>query len=1106
MRVNDRILAFLLMLTVQFTFAQEKSVKGKVQDEQGPLPGVAVLVKGTSRGVETDFDGNYTIKVNGGQTLVFSFVGMKTVEKTVGASNRINVTMEPDAQLLQEVVVTGITTTDKRLFTGAAAKLKSEDIKLEGLPDISRSLEGRAAGVTVQNVSGTFGSAPKIRVRGATSIYGSSKPLWVVDGVVMDDIVDVSSDDLASGDPNTLISSAIAGLNPDDIESFEVLKDGSATSIYGARAMAGVIVITTKKGSKGVSKISYQGSYTYRLTPNYNNFNVMNSQDEMSVYQEIQRKGFFNATTLLNARESGVFGELYRGLYTQDANGNFLIENTPESRAAFLKKAEYRNTDWFKELFTPSIMQSHSISFSSGSEKSTFYGSLSALVDPGWSKQSKVNRYTASFNSSFDVFDNVKLNVISNASFRKQRAPGTIARDVDVVTGEVKRDFDINPYSFALNTSRTLNPKGWYVRNYAPFNILKELEENYMDINVANLKFQAGLDFKLTPELNLNVLGALKYNTSTQNHNVTEFSNQANAYRSMPNEIIRGNNPFLYKDPDNQYALPVSVLPKGGILTRKDNTMFSYDLRSTLSYKNEFEGGHIVNFYLGAELNSVDRDETRNTNWGIQYANGKTPFYDYNLFKQGIENNRYYYGIDETRDRNLAFFSNATYSWNRKYTINGTFRYEGSNRLGKATNARWLPTWNISGAWNVHEEDFFESLNPTLSNLTLKASYSLTGDRGPKDVSNSLVDIRTATPWRPFSSHRETSIYINSLENGELTYEKKNELNLGLEAGLFNNRVNLTFDWYKRNNYDLIGPVYTQGIGGEGIKFGNVAAMKSNGIELSIASTNIKTEDFSWVTNFIYSKTNNEVTSLESRKRVIDLIRGNGFAQEGYPVRTIFSVPFKGLNEEGLPTFLNQDGEITVSDVYLQERDNIDFLEYSGNADPTDVGSFGNTFKYKGLTLNVLTTYSFGNVVRLQPVFRSELNDFTALPKDLNNRWVVPGDESTTNVPVLPSTRTINRLGGYEAATAYNVYNYSSARVAKGDFIRLKEVSLTYNFPKTLVENLNISRFSMKLQATNLFLLHSDKKLNGQDPEFFNSGGVAVPVPKQFTLTLNLSI
>lgn len=276
---------------------KKMQISGTVVDAQGAvLPGVTILLRGTKSGCATDVNGKFSMEVQSANdvTLSVSFVGMKTKEVKVTPNKPIKITLESDEQMMDEVVVTGMAKMDKRLFTGATDKLSADDIKLDGIPEVSRALEGRSAGVSVQNVSGTFGSAPKIRVRGATSIYGDSKPLWVVDGVIMEDVVDVSADDLSSGNAETMISSAIAGLNANDIESFQVLKDGSATSIYGARAMAGVIVITTKKGKAGVSNISYTGEFTIRMKPSYNEFNIMNSQEQMGVYQEMKEKGWLN--------------------------------------------------------------------------------------------------------------------------------------------------------------------------------------------------------------------------------------------------------------------------------------------------------------------------------------------------------------------------------------------------------------------------------------------------------------------------------------------------------------------------------------------------------------------------------------------------------------------------------------------------------------------------------------------------------------------------------------------------------------------------------------------------------------------------------------------
>lgn len=1097
-----------LLLAAVAGYAQQ-TVKGNViAEEDGlPIPGASVFVKGSTKiGTVTDLDGNFTLSVPASaKTLVVSFMGM--LDQEVAVQPVVKVALKSDSEMLEQVVVTGMQKMDRRLFTGAASKISADDAKLDGMADISRSLEGRVAGVSVQNVTGTFGTAPKIRVRGATSIYGSSKPLWVVDGVIMADVLDISADDLSSGDANTLISSAIAGLNSDDIESFDILKDGSATSIYGARAMAGVIVVTTKKGRAGQNHINYTGEFTTRLKPSYNTFNIMNSQDQMDIYQELQQKGYLNYAGLSNAADSGIYGKMYDLISTYNATtGMFGLANTDEARAGYLRAAEYRNTDWFDILFSNAIQQNHSVSISGGSEKANYYASMSVMDDPGWTKQSDVKRYTANMNTTIKLFDKLSFNLISNASYRKQKAPGTLSQDIDVVFGEAKRDFDINPYSYALNTSRALDPDEYYKRNYAPFNIVHELENNYIDINVFDFRAQGEAKYNPVKGLEFSLLAAVKYSSSSQEHNILDASNQAMAYRAMGTSTIRGRNSFLYDDPDEPTQLPISVLPDGGIYDKTDNSLVGYDFRASGSYNKTFNQKHIVSLYGGTEVNKIDRHGSYFRGWGMQYSMGEIANYAYQVFKKGAEANTPYFSMLNTHDRSVAFFANGTYSYDARYTINGTIRYEGTNKLGKSRSARWLPTWNVSGAWNISQEDWFQPVTGVVSHLNLKASYSLTADRGPSNVTNSYVVISSQTPWRPTAALRESALYIADLANSDLTYEKKHELNLGLEAGFFDNRINATFDWYKRNNFDLIGIINTQGIGGQVQKFGNIASMKSNGYEISLSTTNIKAKDFTWTTNFNFSHAINEVTDLKTTKRVIDLVRGSGFAQEGYPVRSIFSIPFEGLNEEGLPLFKDQDGGITTTGVYFQESDEekLKFLEYSGNADPTDFGSLGNIFTWKGFRFNVYITYSMGNVIRLDPVFRSTYNDLDSMPKEFKNRWMIPGDENFTDIPVIASR--IQNQNDSDLSIAYNAYNYSSARLAKGDFVRMKEISLGYDFPKSVVNALKLNALSLKVQASNLFLIYADPKLNGQDPEFFNTGGVAVPVPKQFTFTLRIGI
>ncbi len=1103
-------LALLLCLTAGTLVAQVKNASGTVYSAEDGLPliGAAVKVKGTTMGMSTDIDGKFSLKnlPEGAKQLEISYIGFQT--QTVNIKEQLKITLQPESQAMEEVVVTGMQRMDKRLFSGATVKLDAEKMKIDGVADISRSLEGRVAGVAVQNVSGTFGSAPKIRVRGATSIFGSSTPLWVVDGVIQEDAISVSSDALATGDVETLLSSSIAGLNADDIESFQILKDGSATSIYGARAMAGVIVITTKKGKAGQSRINYTGEFTMRMKPSYNNVNVMNSQDQMAVYKELADKGWLNfsgdATNgLYNAATSGVYGKMWHLINTYNpTTGMFALANTPEARNAYLQSAEKRNTDWFDELFSPNVMHNHSVSISSGSDKATFYASLSMMNDPGWYKQSQVKRYTANLNTTYNVSKHLSLNLNSNAYHIDQNAPGTMAQNVDYVNGEISREFDINPYSYALNSSRTMDASETYTRNYAGFNIHNELANNYMEIAQTGFKIQGELKWKPLAELEFSALGAIQYKIYSNEHHIKDDANQANAYRAMGNSVIRDENNKLYSDPDHPYDLPISVLPEGGIYRRNDRKIKGTSFRATASWNRMWKENHLTNVYAGMETNASDAGASSFNGWGMQYNQGETPYYVYQFFKQGIEQGTSYYSLGHSHYRSAAFFLNANYSYKQRYSLNGTIRYEGMNQMGKTRQARWLPTWNISGRWNLDEEDFFVPIKHILSTTALRLSYSLTGDRPP--TNNAELIVYSTTPFRPFTSVQESALYISQLGNSDLTYEKKHEFNVGLDLAFLNGRIGLTMDAYTRNNFDLIGHTKTQAVGGESIKAANVASMKSKGFEMGINSVNIKTKNFSWSTDFNYSVYKNEVTELNAVATVMDYISGTGFTLPGYPHRGLFSIPFAGLDSDGIPMFYNEKGEITSTDLSFQGSDDFSWLKYEGPTEPTFTGSLGNTFNYKNFRLNLYLTYSGGNVVRLDPAFRCSYSDFDATTREFKNRWMQPGDEHKTNIPAILSYRQYRE--NTELRNAYSAYNYSTERVAKGGFIRLKEISLAYEFPRKWVSALHVSNLSLKVQATNLCLLYADKKLNGQDPEFVNAGGVASPMPRQFTLTLRLGL
>ncbi len=1098
-----KILSILVcVLCVQTSMAQEK-VSGQVisTEDNYPIIGATIMVKGaTGIGAVTDFDGNFEITLpEGYKTIQISYIGYETVE-LVGKPN-MKVMMKAESQMIEEVVVTGYQKIDRRLFTGAAKRVSAEDAKIDGVTDVSQMLQGKVAGVSVQTVSGTFGAAPKMRVRGASSIYGNQNPLWVVDGVVLEDVVNVGADDLSSGDAKTLISSAVAGLNSDDIENFQILKDASATALYGARAMNGVVVITTKKGRSGHASINYVGEFSMRMKPNYGEYNIMNSQEQMGVYREMESKGFLNNAAMARKSNGGVYYQMYDLINTyDDATGEYLLANTPQARAEYLRGAEMINTDWFDQLFRNTMTQNHSVSMSAGTERSSYYASISYYDDPGWTVADEVQRFTANFNASFNVFKNVKLNILSNASYRGQKAPGTLTRAVDPISGAVNRDFDINPFSYALNSSRTLDPTVSYRQNYAPFNIFTELENNSLDIDMLDTKVQAELSWKVIKQLELSAIGSFRYAKSTQEHKITEKSNMAMAYRAADDAIIMDNNKFLFRDPDDPNAWPMVVLPKGGFYNREDRKLLNYYFRGTANYNDTFNETHMMNLLFGMETRYADRTNAFNNGYGYDYSSG-VPFVDYRILRQILESGANYFGYSEEYDRFVALFGTASYSYLGKYTVNLTGRYDGSNKLGRSLQARWLPTWNVSLGWNAAEENFLKE-QKWLSTLSFRGTYGLVASMGPAD--NAIPVFRSGTAYRPYQDEKESYIYIEELENSELTWEKQYEGNVGFDLGVFKNRLGLSLDAYWRDCFDLIGYIYTSGVGGQKAKFVNYADMASRGVEFSLNGRPVVTDNFSWNADFTFSYNHNIVTRLDSKPRVIDLVSETGYAREGYHVRGLYSLDFQGLNSEGLPTFINEKGEVTTGDIFFQESEYLDHLIYEGPVDPPFSGGFNNSFTYKNWKLNLFMTYQMGNKIRLTPAFRSQYSDLDAMPREFANRWQQSGDELITSIPVIPSSRQLSDYSSLDIA--YNAYNYSSDRVADGSFVRMKEISLSYDFPKSWLKEINFQKLQLKAQVTNPFLIYADSKLNGQDPEFVGAGGVAMPIARQFTFTLRAGL
>lgn len=1083
--------------------AQEVTVTGKVTSgtDGSELPNVSIRINGSGRGTVTDFDGNYNITVDSPtDTLLFSFIGFNDRSEVVGDRSEINVVMSEESTELGEVVITGFQEVQRKLFTGSAANVKMTDAKITGMTDATQMLEGRVAGVTVDNVSGTFGTSPKIRIRGNTSINGDNQPLFVVDGVILEDLNNVSADDIMTGNANTLTASSIAGLNPDDIESFQVLKDASATALYGTRAKSGVIVITTKRGRSGQTRVNYSGNFSIHLRPSYSQFDILNSVDEMSVYRELYEKGLVDITTSVKADNYGSLGKMFALISEHQIpwgpNGSLNEE--------FLNQYETANTDWFDVLFRDySLQQQHSVSLTSGTEKHNSYYSLSFLNDNGQTIADNVKRYSGTAKNSFQFTNRFSLDLKLTANYRQQQVPGTTNRDFDPITGRYRRDFDINPLSYALNTSRSIRPYDsdgnleYFRRNYAPFNILREIELNYINIDVADIATQADINLDLTDNLTLRSTVQGRYATTQREHVIHEQSNQAEAYRADDTQYIQDANPLLFRDPDDPGAQPKVILPEGGFNNVNEDELKNFYIRNSIDWSSTFNTVHSVSVLAGQEIKFTDRFSRRADGIGVVYENGgivnTDPLIIDFLNRQGIRT----YEIEVDRERFAGLFLNGAYSFNEKYIFNGTVRYDGSNRLGKSKNARYLPTWNVSGAWNVDRESFFDF--NWIDYLKIRATYGLSANLGPN--TSALLNLQSAVTLRP--TDVETYLYIQDLENSDLTWEKLKELNVGFDFGVFKSNITGTVDFYKRNSFDLIGLMQTSGVGGNAFKYGNYADMASEGFEVSLNTVNIARNDFRWVTNFNVGYSRDRITRLDFNPRLADAIAQGGAAVIGGPRRGLFSTKFAGLDSRGIPTYFDDTGEV-VYNYDLQDRENLrDILKFEGSAEPRGAGGFGNIFSYKNFSLNVFLSFKFDYKIRLDDAFSPRYTDFSSMPKSFVNRWMVPGDENITDVPVILDKQTVE--GGFtDYLSAYDLYNKSTVRVADGSYVRLKSVRLGYTFPGNVARRIGASTAQLSVEAQNMALLYSDEKLNGQDPEFFSAGGVALPQPRLITTAITI--
>jgi len=1049
-------------------------VRGQVFDtKKQPLPGVTVRVDGTMVGTATDLQGEFTVAVpRDTGRLVFTFVGFEQKHVAFKAGQKLVVVLEEEVEDLEEVVVTGYQVINRKKLTSAITSVKMDDIMIPGATSLDQMLEGRIPDLMLTTNSGEVGVVPRLRIRGTSTLIGNREPLWVVDGVVVNDPVPLDSDVLNDPDYVNRIGNAIAGLNPQDIERLDVLKDAAATTLYGTRAANGVIVITTKKGHVGKPLVRYNVTATYKRRPRYSDrqIDLMSSKERVDLSRELVAQSYVYPSDMSVIGYEYLLQQLYAGAIDDT---EFALE---------VKKLENRNTDWFSILTRDVVSHNHTLSLSGGSEDLRYYSSIGYSQDNDVIKDQGISRYTGNLSLDANLYKWLTASVDFNASISK--------RDYE--------QSEIGSINYAYMVSRTISPYdedgelSYYKKNINSsygysFNILNEKKESYTSQDNNNFSLSSQLNFLFTDYLNANIL----FNYAVSNVNAESYWGEKTWHAAT------------LRQSDYGITAPAkSLMPYGGELTVQNTRNETYTLRFQVNLNKYFgqEDKHNLNGTFGYEMSSSRYEGYQNVTRGYYADRGKkfasdisySEYASYCAWSMGNVPK-----VTDNLTNLIGAYITLTYSYRNLFSINANTRYDGSNKFGSRSNEKLLPVWAVSGAFNISELPALKS--DWLNFLSLKMSYGYQGNmldgQSPELL---LVNNPKDTYYNRFTSS------VSSYPNPDLKWERTGSFNVGLELFVLDNRIQISGDYYRKRTKDAFMNKPISNVNGLNSYVINSGEILNTGYNISFNLVPVKTRDFKWSLSTMISKTKNKLNTQPNAEvhELSDFLTGTALVK-GKAVSTFYSYRFVGLNPlDGGPLFDDYSDRIDL----LKNMDKYDtyttVLKATGKRDPSVSGNLYNSFIYKRLRANVVLAYSLGANLRLSRVFAQTITDSDNRNiyseynsgRALLNRWKVPGDEKKTIIPSIMGmadagyyryTRHWSVNSGYEgvfiADNYWDMYDYCDARVVSADYLKCSNVSLSYVLPEEWLKPVGISRLEATLSATNLFTICS-KELKGQTP------------------------
>lgn len=1059
------------------------TVRGVVCDEsKQPLPGVTIIMKGYTLGTATDRQGRYILQIPNAPekfSLLFTFVGMETREIEYMGQDTINVVMKEDVAEMDEVVVTGYQTVNRRDMVGSYTTMKMSDLMMPAYNSLDQMLQGRIAGMVVMNTSSRVGTNPEIRIRGTATLLGNKDPLWVVDGVIQPDPISMDVSTTLITDLKNILGNQISWLNPNDIETVTVLKDASATAIYGSKASNGVIVITTKKGKINRLSINYTANFAFRARPTYDDFNLMDSRERVLFSKEALEAGAKYQKTPVAQEYT------YEGLMQMYMNRD-ISESDLKTKVEDLESI---NTNWLKLLTRNSFSHSHNLSMTGGNDKVSYSASF------GFSD----NRGIEVGNDSKGLSGRVRLGV---ALHPKVYADVSIIGQLNKNTGYGP---NVDPLKYATNTSRAIAPfdedgnysfykkRDSYEYINGPlefgYNILNELANSYSRSKSQSINATLNFSWSVLPWLKYEFVGG-----------ISSVGNDSESYAGERTYYITKNYrgyDYGSVDPQSDRA-KAAKLAFGGEFFTRNATVLNYNIQNKLLFSKTFDEIHRVNVMLGTEVRSTENKSVSNTVWGyvpergenimrptppsdIYQTAGNTPGKDLGIFEKLYGGS---WGKTSRTDNYFSLFATVAYSLNNRYVFNMNVRNDVSNRFGQDVNKRVDPTYSFGVSWRVAEENFIREHANWLDQLNLRASYGIQGN-----VVNSLGPELIATVRGVLPVYNQYYSTVYSLPNPHLKWERTKTWNLGLDLELFRT-IAMTLEYYGRTSNAIIEQDIPQEYGKDQMSL-NGGHITNEGVEYTINLTPFNRKNFGWTIGLNASKNWNNAKKADIKQPTrSDYLYGSSdrILKEGYPLSGFWSYSFRGLNEEtGYPEFnlMDQEGVYNVMDP-------ADYLVYSGQSEPNFTGGLNTRVRYKGVSLGANFSLLLGAKKRLPTPFKGYQginipDPYTNLDKELLKRWKKSGDEENTTIPAIyTGGEYVIKLPDTSKESMYEMWRMSDLRVVNASFLRCTQLSLSWDVDREWLKRFGLKSLSLSVIANNVFVICS-KKFNGFDPELDNS-------------------